>query len=1601
MAVRFVPIEVMGTCERDYLVTQIVGYFQTLSRNRPTRGHGLFGRRPNQLFLSVIFAAAVMSLVIGCGYSGSATPVAINGVVMGGRQAVNGASIQIYAAGTNGIGSASTPLLEKPVLSDSNGKFSIPAEYGCPSASSEVYVVARGGSAGATGEKNSALALSSLLGPCSGLAALGSISVNEVTTVGSVWPLAQYFTSPTHLGSAANDTSFANAIGSVPEFINIAQGSSPGTPTSTSYFAESDKLYSLADALSACVDSSGGQATDHNPCDQLFSVASPSGLNAPTDTLAAAILIAQNPNSNVAGIFDLTSGSTPFQPMVTAAPTDWTLPLSYRVSTPSISLPTGIYRGTQEVSISDATEGTAIYYTSDGTLPNRSSNLFTGAFSVLTSATVQAIAMLHGSSSAVASSTLTITPVVGPAAKLVFLQQPTNALAGAAISPGVQVAVEDSNGNVETSAANPLTLALLQGTSLGGTLTVTPRNGIATFSNVTLASPGEYTLVASGPGAPSADSASFVVSQPAGVTTPSPVRLAFLQQPLNALAGADIAPAVEVVVEDTNGNVVTAASNSVTLSLSGGAALRGSLTMAAHNGIATFSDLSVSNVGTRYTLSATTPGLTSATSTTFNISATGNGSAPSPVGLLFLQQPSNALAGATISPAIEVEAVDGTGKVVSTVASPITIALNGGTGLGGTLTVSPLNGIATFSNLSVSAAGTGYTLSATSPNLTSATSNTFSISAGNGGAHSSPAKLAFRQQPSNALSGAVISPAIEVVVEDAQGNPDTDATSVVSLTLPNGSGLGGARTATAQNGIATFNNVTISIANTGLTLLAASSRLNSALSNPFAIIAPSVGVVPAPTRLAYLQQPSNVVAGSAISPAVRVAIEDASGNVLSTATNPVTLSIAGGGLAGTLTVAPQNGVATFSNLSVSAAGTYTISATSSGLTAASSSSFAASASSGSNPVAAVLAFQQQPSNAQTGAVIAPAVQVVVEDSSGHVVTTAANPVSLLVSDSTATFAGTLTATPQNGVATFSNLSIGTAGTYTLSATSNGLPSANSNGFTISPPSQPTATKLGFSSQPANALTGAAIVPAVQVALEDSSGNIVTGAKNPVTMALTGESSLAGTLTVTPQNGVAVFRNLSVSNGGIYTLTATSPGLSSATSANFTISVSTSGATYYLSPSGSDSNSGLSAGLSWLTPNHPVNCGDVIIAASGTYSNASFYTGRWGTVTCAAGNNVAWLKCAVFDTCKINATDGNQGMWVDKSYWGVQGWEVTTSASGIYSTCFIASPNSRSGVSIHHIIFANDIANGCSQSGLAGTNQGSLGVDYLAVIGSIAFNTAQGKNTCASGISVYQPVQSDSAPGTHIYVAGNFSYGNLEPVQCNGTTPTDGEGIIFDTFDGSQGHLPAPYTAQAVATNNIVVNNGGKGIEVSNNSAGSSNAPIYLINNTSWGNLTDPNQTWLGCGEVAIAFANDVQTYGNLISTKSPTGCGGNPIYAVSVASGSSSDSVYHNVAFGYGGNNTFMYASGGFAFASSNSLGVNPDFADPTIPGAPNCQSASNVTSCMAPVIAAFAPTTASSQEFGYQVPSSVSTSDPLFPQWLCNVNLPPGLVTSGCQAAH
>jgi uncharacterized repeat protein (TIGR03803 family) len=81
-----------------------------------------------------------------------------------------------------------------------------------------------------------------------------------------------------------------------------------------------------------------------------------------------------------------------------------------RVAKPTFSLKAGTYSTPQPLSMTDATVGAKIYYTTDGTKPTTSSTLYTAAITVSTTETIEAVAVLNGYlNSGIQNKTYTIT----------------------------------------------------------------------------------------------------------------------------------------------------------------------------------------------------------------------------------------------------------------------------------------------------------------------------------------------------------------------------------------------------------------------------------------------------------------------------------------------------------------------------------------------------------------------------------------------------------------------------------------------------------------------------------------------------------------------------------------------------------------------------------------------------------------------------------------------------------------------------------------------------------------------------------------------------------------------------------------------------------------------------------------------------------------------------------------------------------------------------------------------------------------------------------------------------------------------------------------
>lgn len=828
----------------------------------------------------------------------------------------------------------------------------------------------------------------------------------------------------------------------------------------------------------------------------------------------------------------------------------------------------------------------------------------------------------------------------GAPASLTFSTQPLTTTAGQDLA-AVQVQVRDNGGKPVTSFAGPVTVALAVNPgsdTLDGTTTVNAVAGIATFSNLIVdRAAGGYRLIAtSGQLAPATSGRFDILGGPA-------TQLVFSVQPTASVAGKSISPSVRLSAEDSLGNLDATFIGTVTVTIAhnpAGGTLSGVTAQVAAAGVATFSTLSLDKVGSGYTLSATAPGLKGVTSTPFDVLP---GSATH---LNFSVQPSSITAGGTITPSIQVTALDTAGNTATGYIGNVSLSITGGTGtpgasLSGVRTIAAVAGIATFSSLSVNLAGTGYTLTASASGATGTISAPFNVMA------AAADSLVFTVQPTATPAGTAISPAVQVSARDSLGNVVSGFTGTVTVAIAAGMGTQGAHllgttAVAAVAGVATFSSLKIDSSGTGYRLTASASGISSTTSASFAITAGTA------TKLLFSVEPTTTAAGKTISPSVRVAAVDPLGNTDPTFSGNVTVAIghnpSGGTLSGTLTAAAFGGVATFSTLSIDKVGTgYTLTAAAAGLTGVTSTSFDIGSGSATQLLVTV-----QPHSAVAGATITPAVQVTALDAGGNPATSFVSNVSVAITAGTGTpgasLGGTRSVAAIAGVATFSTLSVNLSGTgYTLTATSSGLTPAISSAFNIAAAA---ADSLVFTTQPTATTAGQAIGP-VQVAARDSLGNVVTSFTGNVTVAIapgtgTPGAHLTGTSTVAAVAGVATFSALKIDSAGPgYRFAATASGLAATTSASFAITAGAA-AKLLFSVQPTTSTSGKT-----ISPSVKVSATDALGNTNSTFSGNVTVTiahnsgggSLSGTTTVAAFGGVATFSTLSIDKVGLGYTLG--------------------------------------------------------------------------------------------------------------------------------------------------------------------------------------------------------------------------------------------------------------------------------------------------------------------------------------------------------------------------
>jgi hypothetical protein len=808
-----------------------------------------------------------------------------------------------------------------------------------------------------------------------------------------------------------------------------------------------------------------------------------------------------------------------------------------------------------------------------------------------------------------------LTVTAADPAKLYFSGQPSStSQAGSAFAEQPKVEIRDTYDNVVTESDDDVHLAITEGTGEpAAVLSCLPDSdddnneaadeGVATFEGCKVDKvDGElpdYTLTATSGTLPSTISNSFTI-------TPGPAaKLAFGQQPTDAAAGASINPAVTVRVEDNFGNVVDTDTRQVAIAIDtnpSSGTLSGTASVNAVAGVATLSDLSVDKAGTGYTLVASsTPSLTGATSDAFAI----NAAAASKVA--FSQQPSDTTtAGNDFAEQPEVQVQDSFGNVVTDSTAAVHLVLTAETApLGAELscaqasnTMSAVAGVAAFSECNVNKVAVAYTFTATSDGLTSATSDTFAITAG------LASKFVVTGTADTQAAGALNS--LTITAQDefgntatgydgdktltfaGAGNPTSDPATAPKVTPVTGAAVafGEATTIHFDHGVATASggaNGVMTLYKAEVAHIEATDTANgieTAEVDRLDVTVGAAGFTKLDLKLASPQPNGSVFSGSENT---LTALDDygnpilnfnaATTNVTITANSPLAGTVSGLGSGGTNVLDQganfQQGVADLNSLGM----TYTGSLGTGTFTAT-----AGTVTDDSEPVTieggVAVHFVITGSATQTAGQ-AQSLTITAKDVVGTTDVNYDGPKSLIFSGAASAGSNHPTVTNSSGAAIafgqettivftdgVATVATGANGSMTLYAAETASIAATAGSVTTEASGElevevsgAAAAALLFDQQPSETASHMTISPAVTVQVLDQYGNLSPDLV-AIEVALEGGTDgaiLSGTTTANTSDGIATFSDLSVDLAGTgYSLQATSGSLTADTSSSFDI-----------------------------------------------------------------------------------------------------------------------------------------------------------------------------------------------------------------------------------------------------------------------------------------------------------------------------------------------------------------------------------------------------------------------------------------------------------------
>ena len=328
-----------------------------------------------------------------------------------------------------------------------------------------------------------------------------------------------------------------------------------------------------------------------------------------------------------------------------------------------------------------------------------------------------------------------------------------------------------------------------------------------------------------------------------------------------------------------------------------------------------------------------------------------------------------------------------------------------------------------------------------------------------------------------------------------------------------------------------------------------------------------------------------------------------------------------------------------------------------------------------------------------------------------------------------------------------------------------------------------------------------------------------------------------------------------------------------------LAISAHGATYYVSGTGNDSNSGLSQNAAFRNIQTAANKtlpGDVVYVMNGVYTTC---TGCNLLDITRSGTAAAWIAYRAYPGhhpqigagAAWNAVMIHGGAsYIELSGLHLQGNRRNVSQAQCTAEALLPTAQTNpdpacngNGISVdgrqdgakkpHHILFRQNEVNDFLGGGIS-----VIEADYATVEDNFVHENAWYSQYGCSGISIFESWNYDSGPAPHTIVRRNRVFDNRSLVPWSATGKlTDGDGIIIDTSRNNQSGSDdiGAYVGGFLVENNLSVNNGGGGLLAYQSDN------ITFRNNTVYGNGLVVNYA-----DVFVNQSGSVNVWNNVVES---------------------------------------------------------------------------------------------------------------------------------------